>query len=125
MTPSSAYGIIILRQRPKGLMFLKVNNWRFWLGLGVSAFFLIILVYSINLKEVTTALGEANYVYVVPAIGLYFIAVYFRSLRWQFLLSPISTLRVSEDDIGRAAKEPALVSGELPQTGRKSARRRL
>jgi uncharacterized protein (TIRG00374 family) len=73
---------------------LRINNWRFWLGLGFSAIFLLILVLNVDLHEISVALGEANYIYVVPAIGIYFVAAYFRSLRWQFLLSPLRWLPV-------------------------------
>jgi uncharacterized protein (TIRG00374 family) len=74
---------------------LRINNWRLWLGLGASTFFLVILALSVDPEEIATALGQANYIYVVPAIGLYFIAVYFRSVRWQFLLSTLTSLPVS------------------------------
>jgi uncharacterized protein (TIRG00374 family) len=74
---------------------INIRNWRFWAGLGISLFFLVLLVYSVDLRKVTNALGEANYVYAFPAIGLYFIAVYFRSLRWQFLIAPLRTLPIS------------------------------
>jgi uncharacterized protein (TIRG00374 family) len=71
------------------------GNWRFWLGLGVSLILLLILVYKVDLDEITAALGDANYLYVVPAIGLYFIAAYFRAVRWRYLLSPMRSFRVS------------------------------
>jgi glycosyltransferase 2 family protein len=73
---------------------LRINNWRFWLGLGVSVFFLLILVYSVDLQKITATLSKANYLYVAPAIGLYFVAVYFRSIRWRYLLSPLCSLKV-------------------------------
>ena len=74
---------------------MNFNNWRFWLGVGVSAGFLAVLVLSVDLEEIAVALRQANYVYAAPAIGLYFLAVYFRSVRWQFLLSPLRELRVT------------------------------
>lgn len=73
---------------------MRINNWRLWLGLGVSLFFLVILVLSVDLGETITSLREANYIYVVPAVGVYFVAVYFRSLRWQFLLADLKSLPV-------------------------------
>ena len=74
---------------------LRINNWRFWLGLAVSILFVIILAYQVDLKEITAALGEASYFYVAPAIGLYFIAVYFRSIRWRYLLAPVGAFPVN------------------------------
>ena len=37
------------------------------------------------------ALGEANYLFLLPAILIYFVGVYFRSLRWQYLLKPLGS----------------------------------
>ena len=65
------------------------HNWQFWLGLGVSALLLLVLVYQVDLAEMGEVLADANYLYVIPAIGLYFIAVYFRAVRWRYLLSPM------------------------------------
>ena len=65
------------------------HNWQFWLGLGVSVLLLLVLVYQVDLAEMREALADANYLYVIPAIGLYFIAVYFRAVRWRYLLSPL------------------------------------
>ena len=66
-----------------------VKNWRVWLGLGVSLLFLAVLLYSVDLTEVLASLREANYLYVVPGIAVYFVAVYFRAVRWRYLLSGI------------------------------------
>ena len=70
------------------------HNWQFLLGLGVSAGLLFVLVYQVDLAEMRDALMEANYLYLVPAIVLYFVAVYFRSVRWRYLLSPLRLLSV-------------------------------
>ena len=69
--------------------------WQFLLGLGVSATLLLVLVYQVNLSEVADALGDANYFYVVPAIAIYFVAVYFRAVRWRYLLTPLKVVPVS------------------------------
>ena len=74
---------------------MRIRNWQFWLGLFFSGFFLAVLALTVNVQEITAALGEANYIYAAPAIGLYFIAVYFRSVRWRFLLSPLATVEVN------------------------------
>ena len=75
----------------KGPLLLKLTSLQFWLGLGVSVLLLVILVLWVGLDEIRDALSEANYVYVIPAIGLYFVAVYFRALRWRYLLSPLGS----------------------------------
>ncbi len=68
---------------------LIVRNWRLWLGVGVSAAFLAFLVWSIEFDDMLRALEEANYIYVVPAIVIYFVGVYLRALRWRYILSPL------------------------------------
>ena len=73
-------------------MFLR--DWRFWVGVAVSALFLGLLVYQVDFVELRRSLRHANYLYVVPAIALYFMAVYFRAVRWRYLLSPIASFRV-------------------------------
>jgi hypothetical protein len=68
---------------------LLTRNWQLWIGLGVSIALLLVLVLQVDLGEMADSLADANYVYVIPAIALYFVAVYFRALRWRFLLSPL------------------------------------
>ena len=62
---------------------------RFWIGLAVSVLFLVLFFYRVDLREMAAALRGANYLYVIPAMGLYFIAVFFRTQRWRYLLSPL------------------------------------
>ncbi len=51
--------------------------------------FLAFLIWSIDQDDLIKALKEANYIYVIPAIIIYFIVVYFRAARWQYILSPL------------------------------------
>ena len=74
---------------------LFLRDWRFWAGVAVSVLFLGILVYQVDLVEIQRSLRQANYLYVIPAIALYFVAVYFRAVRWRYLLSPIASFQVS------------------------------
>ena len=67
---------------------------RFWLGLVVSLLFLGLLVWRIDLGETVRSLREANYLFVVPGIVLYFVALAFRTLRWWFLLLPLRRIAV-------------------------------
>lgn len=68
-------------------------NRRFWLGLIISVLFLGLLFWQIDLSEMVTHLREANYLYLVPGIALYFaIAVVFRTVRWRLLLAPMKRI---------------------------------
>lgn len=68
---------------------------RFWLAIAASLLFLGLFFARIDPGETWAKLGEANYLLVPPAIAVYFAAVYFRSLRWQYLLSPMKRLAVA------------------------------
>lgn len=69
-----------------------LGNWRFWAGVVVSVVTLALLVLLVDRRELWEALRTANYLYLAPAIVLYFIGQWFRALRWQYLLSPISNI---------------------------------
>ena len=62
---------------------------RFWFGFGVSAVFLLAIFWRVDFSELADAFGNANYVYLLPAVGIYFVALAFRAIRWQFLLRPV------------------------------------
>ncbi len=72
-----------------------INNWRLWVGIGVSVIFLVFLLWSIDPDKLIQALREANYWYVIPAVIIYFIVVYFRAYRWRYILSPLRSFPVS------------------------------
>ena len=74
---------------------MRSIHWQFWLGVGVSILLLLVLIYQVDLAEMRDALADANYLYVIPAIGLYFIAVFFRAVRWRYLLSPLKIIPTS------------------------------
>ena len=60
---------------------------KFWFGLGVSAVLLALFVLTVDVSAMLSALAEAEYVLVVPAIGLYLVSVGFRTARWRWLLA--------------------------------------
>ena len=68
---------------------------RFWLAIGASLLFLGLFFSRIDPGETWERLEEANYLLLAPAIAVYFAAVFFRTLRWQYLLSPIKWLAVA------------------------------
>ncbi|MEX2431132.1 MAG: lysylphosphatidylglycerol synthase transmembrane domain-containing protein, partial [Dehalococcoidia bacterium] len=67
-------------------------NRRVWLGAAVTAGFLLLLFLRIDFAEMRTALVTANYTYLVPAIAIYFVSLYFRSSRWRYLLRPFAAI---------------------------------
>jgi uncharacterized protein (TIRG00374 family) len=67
---------------------------RFWLATGISLLFLALFFSRIDIGETGEKLGEADYRLIVPAVLVYFVAVFFRALRWQYLLSPMGVFAI-------------------------------
>lgn len=68
---------------------------RLWLGLAVSLVFVFLFLVTVDIGDVADALTDAKYQYLAPAVMLYFLAVFFRTLRWRYLLSPVRKVGVS------------------------------
>ncbi len=62
----------------------------FWLGAFGSVSFLgVFALFFVDFQVIGSVLREANYAYVAPSMLCYFIAVWFRTSRWKFLLRPL------------------------------------
>ncbi|MBI4200648.1 MAG: flippase-like domain-containing protein [Chloroflexi bacterium] len=66
-----------------------MGNPRLWIGLLVTIAFLGLLVLRVDVGETVRRLGRANYVFLLPGLGLYATAVLGRTLRWRYLLLPL------------------------------------
>jgi len=65
-------------------------NKAFWFGaIGSAVFLAVFFVLFVDFNTIGDVLGEANYLYVLPSLVFYFIAVWFRAARWKFLLRPL------------------------------------
>lgn len=64
---------------------------RFWLGVVISAAFLALFIFRIqgDFGGLGRAFQEANYIFILPAILIYFVGVFFRAARWHYLLLPL------------------------------------
>lgn len=69
---------------------------RVWLGLAVSLVFLYVAFRGQDLGQIRDALGRANYWYLLPGLGLYFLGVAVRSVRWSSLLGAVRRLAARE-----------------------------
>lgn len=65
---------------------------RFWLGLLITLVFLGLLFYRTNLSEVIAPLKSANYLFIIPAIAVYFVGFWFRVVRWSYIMKPIKAV---------------------------------
>src|SRR2546423_9523240 len=61
---------------------------RVWLGLAVSLVCLWLVFRSLDTAALGAALAKANFLYVLPALAVYFLGLWLRSLRWKLLLAP-------------------------------------
>ncbi len=67
---------------------------QFWIGFGVSALLLALFFLTVDFGRMLDAIAGANYVYAAPAVGLYLLAVLFRTLRWRQLLRHMRVISV-------------------------------
>lgn len=67
-------------------------NWKVWLGVLISVAFFAWFLQGLSLDQVWHDLTEADYWYLIPGVGVYFLAVWARTWRWQHLLRPMASL---------------------------------
>ena len=67
-----------------------MGNKAFWFGaIGSAVFLAVFFVLFVDFDTIGDVLSDANYVYVLPSLVFYFVAVWFRAARWKFLLRPL------------------------------------
>src|SRR4030066_62068 len=69
-----------------------MKRWQFWLGLLISALFLYLVLRKIDYTQLWQVLKSANYWWLIPGVGVYFIAFWVRSWRWHYLLRPLKAI---------------------------------
>ncbi|MGH2367529.1 MAG: lysylphosphatidylglycerol synthase transmembrane domain-containing protein, partial [Chloroflexota bacterium] len=62
------------------------------LGIAVSAVCLVLAVQGLELDQVGHALAGARYVWLLPALALYFGGVWVRAVRWRTVLTPLANI---------------------------------
>ena len=70
---------------------------KYLIGIGISVALLAVFVFTVDVRRMLEALSGANYWFTIPAVGMYLLSVYFRSLRWTVMLrhlKPVSTMRL-------------------------------
>lgn len=71
-----------------------MKRWQFWIGIAVSAFFLALALPGLKPAEVWNDLRTANYLWLIPSVAVYFVAVAVRTWRWHYLLKPLKAVTV-------------------------------
>jgi hypothetical protein len=62
---------------------------RFILGLVISAIFIYLAFSKIDYAQMWQALKQAQYLWLLPAVGLMFISLWIRAVRWRYFMEPI------------------------------------
>jgi len=69
-----------------------MKKWQFWLGTLISILFIWLALRGLRLEEFWDAVKGANYIWLLPGIGVYFVGVWVRAWRWHYLLGPIKKI---------------------------------
>ncbi len=71
---------------------MKNMKWKFGLGIIISAVFLYLAFRKVDTGELAQAFKMANYWYVIPAAALSLLSIWFRVVRWRYLMNPIKKI---------------------------------
>ncbi|MFZ0544420.1 MAG: lysylphosphatidylglycerol synthase transmembrane domain-containing protein [Candidatus Promineifilaceae bacterium] len=71
-----------------------MKRWQLWLGVAISAVFLWLALRGLRLGEVAESIKEANYWWLIPSVATYFVAVWVRTWRWDYMLRPLKHIPV-------------------------------
>ena len=69
-----------------------MKRWQFWLGVAISFGFVWLALRGLNLPAFWEALRDANYWWLLPGVGVYFLGVWARAWRWHYLLRPLKSI---------------------------------
>jgi len=69
-----------------------MKKWQFWLGVLISIIFIWLALQGLRLEDFWDAVKHANYIWLLPGIAVYFVAVWVRAWRWHYLLGPIKKI---------------------------------
>lgn len=71
---------------------MKSRNLRLLIGVLISAVFIWLALRGLHLQDVWFSLLSADYVWLIPSIAVYFLAVWARTWRWDYLLRPMKQI---------------------------------
>jgi len=73
-----------------------MKRWHFWVGLLISVIFLFIALRGLQITDVWEGIKSADFIWLLPAIAIYFLAVWMRACRWHLFLRPIKKVPIKE-----------------------------
>ncbi len=69
-----------------------MKRWQFWVGVAISVIFLYVALRGLRLGDLGEAFRQANYIWLVPGVAVYFLGVWARAWRWHYLLRPVKPI---------------------------------
>jgi uncharacterized protein (TIRG00374 family) len=69
-----------------------MKRWQFWFGVAISVFFLWLVLKDLDFAAFWVEVQRANYWWLIPGVGVYFLAVWARAWRWHYLLRPLKAV---------------------------------
>jgi uncharacterized protein (TIRG00374 family) len=69
-----------------------LKNWKFWIGLLVSITFLVWALWGLDLNGFVNEVANGNYWWLIPSVLTYFVAVWVRTWRWDYMLRPLKQI---------------------------------
>ena len=69
-----------------------MKRWQFWLGVFISVVFLYLAVKGLHIEDVWDTIQDAQYIWLLPGVGVYFLGVWVRAWRWHYLLRPVKSV---------------------------------
>lgn len=79
---------------------------KFWLGIAISLFFMVLLFNKIDFHLLGSALRSADYRYICAAVCFTFVSYFLRAVRWHYLL-------ISRKNIPLSSLFPATIIGYM------------
>jgi uncharacterized protein (TIRG00374 family) len=64
-------------------------DWKAVAGIGLSLVFIFLAFRRVDFGQMLRALGQADYLYLLPVLAAVALGLYLRSLRWRLLLAPM------------------------------------
>lgn len=74
---------------------MKKTDFKFWIGIVISFFFMVLLFRKIDFRQLVVALRTVDYSFILLAMAFTFISYYFRAVRWKYLLISEKTIPIS------------------------------
>lgn len=71
-----------------------MKRWQFWVGLLISAACLYYVLNKQDFGKIWDSLRSAQYLWLIPGVGVYFIGVWVRSWRLHYMMRPIKKVPI-------------------------------